>query len=110
MPFPLPTNTTCDIYRPGRAPPAAPDVAGVPAALSPQGDNIKTTIAYTHWIDVPLATDVRPSSGGDALYVPDKNGTAFNVVAVERIRFGSGKDYRRAYLKRLSVSWPSDQL
>src|SRR5262249_44073668 len=29
MPLPIPTNTTCDIYRTGHSPPAAPDVAGV---------------------------------------------------------------------------------
>lgn len=107
MAFPLPTNTTCDIYRNTNAPPANPDVAGVSGTLTPAPRNLKSTLVYTHWIDVPLATDVRQS---DFVYVPDKNGTKFAVQAIERIRFGGGNDYKRAYLLRQTVAWPSQNL
>jgi hypothetical protein len=109
MTFPLATNTTCDIYRSGNGPPAAPDEAGVAGTLQPRARNIKTNAVYTHWFDLPLLTDVRFGASPDTLYVPDKNGTPFLVVAVERVRFGAG-DYKRAYLNRQAVSWPSNQL
>jgi hypothetical protein len=105
--FPIPSNTTCDIYRDTNAPPANPDVAGVSGSLVPMPRNLKSTVVYTHWIDVPLATDVRDA---DWLYVPDKNGTKFAVQWVERIRFGGGSDYKRAYLLRQAVNWPSQNL
>jgi hypothetical protein len=35
MALPVPTNTTCDIYRSGNAPPNTPDVAGVAVSLAP---------------------------------------------------------------------------
>ena len=107
MAFLIPINTTFDIYRSGSSPPSAPSVAGVSGALTPAPRNLKTLLVYTHWIDVPLATDVR---AGDSLYVPDKNGTKFAVQQYERIRFGGGNDYKRVYLLRQAVTWPSQNL
>jgi hypothetical protein len=111
MSLPIPTNTTCDIYRSGNAPPNPPDVAGVAGNLQPHGTNIKTsgTAPYTHALDVPLTTDIR-SSPQDTIYVPTQSGTPFTVVWVERIRVAGGNDYKRAYLKRKAVTWPSNQL
>ena len=84
----------------------APDLRGLGDSAKPIGGYDKRT----------LATDVRDgwtgtsSTGGDNLYLPDKNGTKFLVQAYERIRFGGGNDYRRVYLMRQSVTWPSDNL
>jgi hypothetical protein len=107
MAFPIPTNTTCDIYHGGNAPPNPPDIAAVRATLTPAPRNLKANQAYTHWIELPLGTDIR---SGDTVYVPDQNGTAFKQVAIERIRFASGNDYKRMYLNRQAVNWPSQNL
>jgi hypothetical protein len=107
MAFLIPNNITCDIYRNNNAPPSNPDVARVSGALTPAPRNLKATPSYTHWIDVPLVTDVR---AGDWLYVPDQNGTQFAVQQYERIRFGGGNDFKRVYLLRQAVTWPSQNL
>jgi hypothetical protein len=107
MAFLISTNTTCDLYHGGNAPPANPDVAGVKGTLTPAPRNLKSDVAYTHWIDVPLATDAH---NGDSLYVPDKTGTQFLVQWLERIRYGGGNDYKRLYLLRQAVNWPSQNL
>jgi hypothetical protein len=107
MSFPIPSNTTCDVYKSGNAPPAAPDTAGLAVRLTLRAVNLKQDIPYSHWADMPLATDI---VGGDSVYVPDKNGTQFKAQAFERIRSGGGGDYRRVYLMRQAVTWPSDNL
>jgi hypothetical protein len=111
MAFPVPVNVTCDVYRSGNSPPAPPDVAGVTGRLVPRGGNIKPDVKYTHWLDVPLATDVRAwAPAADTLYVPDQTGTPFLVVKVVRVRAGGGNDYKRIYLNRQTPSWPTNQL
>lgn len=107
MTFAIPPNTTCDIYRLGRAPPDPPDVAGVLAALLPRLGNLKADVVYTHWIDLPLTTDVRTT---DLLFVPDQMGTKFSVVAWQRLRLGGSNDCKRAYLNRQAVTWPTQEL
>ena len=105
--FPIPPNTTCVIYHGSNAPPAAPDVSGVEGNLHPMPTNLKSPPTYTHWIDVALPTDIREN---DSLYVPDQNGTEFSVVQIERVRPGGGNDFKRAYLNRQAVNWPSQNL
>jgi hypothetical protein len=125
------SNTTCDIYRTGNAPPAAPDVAAVSCYLAPvlpgsQGPLPASTQldlqGITHTLQVPLATDLRDDWPGgvfvygpaaDKIYVPDKNGVRFDVVLVRRFGYGSGSDYRGALLIRTSgglVAWPSNDV
>ena len=103
----IPTNTTCDIYKSGNSPPSPPDTAGVAISLVLRAANLKQDVTYSHWADMPLATN---AFQGDSLYIPDKNGVQFKVQAYERIRVGGGNDYRRVYLMRQSVTWPSDNL
>jgi hypothetical protein len=109
MSFPLPTNTTCDIYRAsGLA------AAGVRLMLQPRFRNIKpspgapTNARYTHIACVPLGTDVRDdwpnSSNGDTIYVPAHGDPAlqdYTVVFVERTWFGADRssDYKTVYLQ-----------
>ena len=109
MAFPLPTNTTCDIYRLGN-----PAATGVAILLQPRFRNIKPptgappNVTYTHIAYMDLATDVRddwPNSGaGDTLFVPNHADPAWQdyvVVFVERTWFASdrSRDYKTVYLQ-----------
>ncbi|HXG12263.1 MAG TPA: hypothetical protein VNK04_21085 [Gemmataceae bacterium] len=124
MALPLPPNTTCDIYHGPNAPPAAPDIAGEPCHLSARfgeygsrqgaGDQWR----YTHVLAVGPTTDVRDEyDAGDAgttvpdtVYVPDKDGTPFVVVFVERVGRGTAQDHKRVYLDRKQPTWPTNEL
>ncbi len=114
VPLPIPFTTTCDIYRVGTNPPAAPAVAGVKCHLEGRFRNIKTTTTYTHVMYVPIDTDIRDGFGGgtqnDSVYVPDKNGTQFKSVFVERVRAGGGSECLRVYLARQVPNFPTNQL
>jgi hypothetical protein len=117
MALPIPPNTTCDIYRQGNAPPAAPDVAGVQAYLEEHFRNIKpiaTGANYTHLLRVDYHTDVRDNFGGgaavDTVYVPDKNGVAYLVVFVARVARNTPADHKVVYLSRQVVTWPSNNV
>jgi hypothetical protein len=66
MALPVSPNNTCDIYHPGNAPPAAPDVAAVPIFLKADwvggqehGEGRATINNYTHVILMDVAVDVR---------------------------------------------------
>jgi hypothetical protein len=106
-----PPNTTCDVYHQGNAPPNPPDVAGVPVFLQGRFRNIKPVNAgvYTHLMHVALGVNVR-AGNNEQVYIPDKNGTQFTVVTVQRIRAGGGNDYKVVYLDRQGVAWPSNNL
>jgi hypothetical protein len=120
MTLPFASNTTCDIYRSGRLPPSAPDVAAVKCVLVANffsglehGESDTAVYRYSHWMFVDLATDVRDdygfgghSSNPDTVCVPDKNGTQFIVIFVERKR--TGTDYLKVYLQRKAIaSYPA---
>jgi hypothetical protein len=121
MPLPIPTNTTCDIYRTGHSPPAAPDVAGVAIALQAAPENLKATwnagqapvSVYDYIALMPLGTDIRDNggsgSGTDQVYVPNKNGTQFLSIWVERIAHATG-DYLQVFLNRGVTTFPTDNV
>src|SRR5947209_1912406 len=111
------TNTTCDVYRATRSPPAAPDVAGVKCYLEPRGRSTLTTNNYTHVLRVNVTVDLRDGSGGlnqgtnpDKVYVPDKNGTPFTVILVRRVGRGTNLDHLEALLNRAGPTWPTSNL
>jgi hypothetical protein len=120
MTLPVKANTTCDIYRTGRAPPTAPDVGGVPCYLLgnyyaglEHGEGDSTTLKYSHTMLVDVSTDVRDgyvtgviNSVYDTAYVPDKTGVGYNVVFVERKRVATG-DFKKVYLARKAPAWPN---
>ncbi|HMF14944.1 MAG TPA: hypothetical protein VKE94_21660 [Gemmataceae bacterium] len=120
MPLPVPANTTCDIYRNGHSPPAAPDVAAVPIQLqhavhhekwkASQGQQFSAQEVYQYVALVPLGTDIRDNSNGaaaqDTIYVPDKNGVAYTVVWVERVSLATG-EILRAFLTRNTTTFPT---
>jgi hypothetical protein len=121
--LPLSANTTCDIYRQGRSPPSAPDVAGVSIQLSGDfrrreetGEGDGVGFKFTHIALIPKGTDVRDmwDVGGptnpDTIYVPDKNGTGFTVRFIERAGIGTASEMRRVYLDRKVPTWPTNEL
>jgi hypothetical protein len=119
--FPSP-NDTCDIYRAGRSPPAAPDVAGVPIYVIPRFTNIKgsygTLFTYSHIIYFPLSADIRDDydaatgagSSSDWFYVPDQNGIPFNIQLVTRRRVAGGGDFKEVLCTRMGIpSYPTNE-
>jgi hypothetical protein len=112
-------NTTCDIYYSPNVPPAAPDVAGAACTLvarfqqgseSSEGDQ---TFRWTHVLFLDAAVDVRdsyPSAPSHRVYVPDKTGTGFDVVFVEIVNRGLPSKYKRVFLDRRAVTFPTDEL
>jgi hypothetical protein len=124
MALPQQPNTTCDIYRSGNSPPAAPDVAGVACYLDGSyqrrldvGEADSAALRFTHILRCALETDVRDAydlgtigATFDTVYVPDQNGTAFKVVFVERVGYGTPNDHKRVYLDRDAPSWPTSYL
>jgi hypothetical protein len=118
--LPIPNTTTCDIYRFGNSPPAAPDVAGVKIALAPRGQSTLTTNNYTHVAYVPWSTDIRHSGNApgqlslgtqaDTIYVPDKTGVAYGVVLVRRINRGGAMDMKQVILQLQPLTWPTNNV
>jgi hypothetical protein len=102
------STVTFDIYRMGNHPPSPPNLTGQRGTLVCRFRNIKQSVIYTHILLVNLGVDIEDPSGtfGDTIYVPDKNGTPFTVVALERTRAG-GADMKVAYLERQQPTWPT---
>ncbi len=119
MALPFVPNVTCDVYHPGSAPPAAPNVSGVAGHMAnafPQGFTVNdaATYKFTHVLRVGLAVDVRDNAGGFApggiVCVPDQNGTQFNIVGVIRSGYGGADDHRVVYLIRAATTYPTSYL
>lgn len=125
MALPVQTNTTCDIYHFGSPPPpAAPSVAAVPGHLTAswqkaleKGEGDSGSFRFTHIMLVSLSVDIRDAYtlgsvgfNADAVYVPDKNGTKFNVVFVERKLRGTSLDHKKVYLSRQTPTYPTNHL
>ena len=128
------SNTTCDVYRGMNNPPSTPDVAGVACLLAPDfaSGHVAAVVPgttgfrWTHIMLVGPAVDIRdeypnsptnpgteqsPGSGiPDRVYVPNKSGTQFVVIFVERLGRGTSGDCKRVYLQRQAPSWPSNDL
>jgi hypothetical protein len=124
MALPTPSNTTCDIYRHGNAPPSPPDVAGVACYLRASfmrreetGEGDGADHRYSHEMLVDWAADIRDGMASfvvtgnpDTVYVPNRNGTPFVVRFVERKNRGLPSDHKRVYLDRGLPSWPTNYL
>ncbi|MBM3997052.1 MAG: hypothetical protein FJ303_23305 [Planctomycetes bacterium] len=124
MAIPVAPNTTCDIYRSGNAPPAAPDVAGVACFLKSEwlgsnqaGDRGVPLYTWTHIMLIDVSVDIRDGYLGanafaaqDNVYIPDKNGTRFVVTFIERVQRGTLQEHKRVFLDRQTPNWPSNDL
>ena len=107
LPTPLGRVTTCDIYRSGHTPPAAPDVAGVTVHLQGRYRNIKPSLKYTHKGYFALGVDIRDN---DTIYVPNQNGTSFTVLKLGRVRTLGGQEVKVVLLVRGSAPWPTQNI
>jgi hypothetical protein len=112
-------NTTCDIYFSPNIPPAAPDVAGQVCCLLPrfapgsEASEGSQVFRWTHVLCLDADVDVRdtyPNAPAHRVYVPDKNGTGFDVVFVELVNRGTPARYRRVFLSRRAPAWPTSEL
>jgi hypothetical protein len=124
MTLPIATNTTCDIYRFGAGPPAAPAVSGVAAHLTPDwrrgqeaGERGTAALTWTHVMLIDATVDIRDmyvsqsaAVAQDTVYVPDQNGTPFNVVFIELVQRGTPNVHKRVYLDRHGPTWPTNEL
>ncbi|MSU76618.1 MAG: hypothetical protein EXS16_00845 [Gemmataceae bacterium] len=124
MALPIPANITFDIYRAGTTPPAAPAVAGVLGHLQCDwrggqegGDRLTNGLCWTHVVLIDVSIDLRDAYVGqgsyvtqDAVYIPDKNGTPFAVVFIERLQRGAPNEHKRVYLDRMTPVWPTNEL
>ena len=121
MALPIPANTTCDIYRTGVAPPAAPSIAGVACYFAANfgralesGEHTAGSFRFSHVMLVDVSVDIRDDYNAgaittlmDTVYVPDKNFTGYKVTFVERRLKGTPLDHKKVYLVRQAVTWPS---
>jgi len=107
LPVRLGRITTCDIYRSGNSPPAAPDVAGVTIHIQGRYRNIKPALRYTHKAYFALGADIRDT---DTIYLPNQNGTPFAVMKLGRVRSLGGQEVKTVLLARGSPSWPTQDV
>ena len=125
MSLPVAANTTCDIYHTGSFPPGgSPAATGVPCFLKGDwrggqeaGDRNSNACTWTHIMLVDVSVDIRDGYNGaeffmqqDAIWVPDVNGTRFNVIFVERVLQGTAQEHKRVYLDRTAPTWPTNNL
>jgi hypothetical protein len=116
----LQSNNTCDIYRNGHAPPAAPDLAGVAIYLTPdyalgrEHNEEDEAHAWTHQMVCGATVDIRdgfPQLGNqDNVYIPNQNGTKFIVIKVVRKNRNTANDLKKVYLQRQTPTWPTNNL
>jgi hypothetical protein len=124
MTLPISTNTTCDVYRSGIIPPAAPAIAGVPCFLQADwrggqtaGDRGVDSLTWTHFMLVDASVDLRDAYTGrstftqqDTVFIPDQNGTQFNVIFIEHVQRGTGTAHKRVFLDRQAPTWPTNDV
>jgi hypothetical protein len=125
MANPYRTNTTCDIYRTGRAPPAVPDATAVPIAFhgdwekgQSAGTRNVAALVYTHKAHMEITVDIRDAYTGamanitqDTIYIPDSTGVAYKVVFVARVNRNTAYDHFNVYLSRTPApTWPTNNL
>ena len=86
------TPVTLDVYRNGSAPPSSPDVQStgrIREVYSAGRELAGGGTEPSHVIVVGLGVDIRDGAmeigqAGDSVYIPDKDGTRFEVYAVLR--------------------------
>ena len=108
-------NTTCDYFEDGHLPETdSPDLAAVPIFLD--GDFMRGNLGigklrWTHLLKVRGNVEILTAdSPANHVYVPNKEGTCFEIVFVEVLERGKAGSFKRVYLERKSIPWPSEQL
>ena len=108
-------NTTCDYFEDGHLPETdSPDLAAVPIFLD--GDFMRGNLGidklrWTHLLQVGGNVEILAADApANRVYVPNKEGTCFEIVFVEVLERGKANSFKRVYLERKSITWPSEQL
>jgi len=108
-------NTTCDYFKDGHLPETdPPDLTAVPIFLD--GDFMRGNLGidklrWTHLLKVRANVEILAAdSPANHVYVPNKEGTCFEIVFVEVLERGKAASFKRVYLERKSITWPSEQL
>ena len=108
-------NTTCDYFDNGHLPETdSPDLAAVPIFLD--GDFMRGNLGignlrWTHLLQVGGNVEILAADApANRVYVPNKEGTCFEIVFVEVLERGKAGSFKRVYLERKSITWPSEQL
>lgn len=77
---------------------------------SSEGDQ---SLRWTHVGYFESDVDLRdnyPAAPNSTLVVPTTGGTTFDIVFIELVNRGSPNAYKRVFLNREAVTWPTDQL
>ena len=108
-------NTTCDYFEDGHLPETdPPDLAAVPIFLD--GDFMRGNLGidklrWTHLLQVGGNVEILAADApANRVYVPNTEGTCFEIVFVEVLERGKANSFKRVYLERKSITWPSEQL
>ena len=108
-------NTTCDYFEDGHLPETdSPDLAAVPIFLD--GDFMRGNLGidklrWTHLLKVSANEEILAADlAANRVYVPNKDGTCFEIVFVDVLERGKASSFKRVYLERKSITWPSEQL
>jgi hypothetical protein len=119
MAIPATPNTTCEINRAGTwsGPFACHLQADYRASVEMVEAETGQDCRYTHVLRVDLSVDIRdpydagtPNGPDDRVWVPDRDGTEFDVAFVARIGRGTANDHKAVYLLRARPTWPSNEL
>lgn len=108
-------NTTLDYFEDGHLPPDdEPDLASIPGFID--GDFMRGNLGidklhWTHVLQVGCNVEIQTDdSAANHVYVPDKDGTCFEIIFIEMLNRGRAGSFKRVFLERKSISWPSEQL
>lgn len=110
-------NTSFDFYLSPHVPPGdAPDLEGVPCYLQADfenGSEPEANLRWTHQMlchaDAPVR-DSFPNAPVHRVYIPSREHTRFDVVFVETLRRSQPGAFKRVYLERKEVRWPTVEL
>lgn len=110
-------NSSFDFFLSPHVPPGdAPDLEGVPCNLQgdfEKGGEPEAALRWTHQITCADDVAIRDSFPGTPVhrvYIPTKDHTRFDVVFVERLYRGQPGAFKRVYLDRKEVHWPTMEL
>lgn len=108
-------NTTFDYFEDGHLPETdAPDLSSVSCFLD--GDFMRGNLGidklhWTHRLFVAGNVEILAAdSPANHVYVPDKDGTCFEIIFVEVIGRGKAGSFKRIFLERKTITWPSEEL
>jgi len=108
-------NTTLDYFEGGHLPVTdLPSLESIPCFLD--GDFMRGNLGIDklHWTHLlQVAGDVEilaADSPANHVYVPDKDGTCFEIIFVEVIGRSRAGSFKRVFLERKAITWPSEEL